>query len=381
MLPGLTLRALWGEIEKYAGFFPAPHGGMMATRFSESIRLRGLELPNRLLMAPMCQYSASDGMPSAWHMHHYLERALGGVGLVMLEATAVLPEGRITSADLGLWSDAHRDALKPLVDALHGAGARVGVQLAHAGRKASSAVPWLGKGSVSAGDGGWTPVAPSAEAFDSNTAVPTALDGSGIDHVVRAFGDAARRAAEAGFDAVEIHAAHGYLIHQFLSPLSNKRSDAYGGSITGRSRLVHEVVYAVRSSIADSMPLFIRVSASDWIAGGWDVEQCSSVLCELSTEGIDFIDVSSGGVAPGGSMPVGPGYQVGLASAIRKATALPTGAVGLITTVEQIEQILLSGAADAVSLGRLLLRDPYWPSRNLPADARRIPSQYLRAYS
>lgn len=353
----------------------------MATKYSESIRLRGLELPNRLLMAPMCQYSASDGKPADWHMHHYLERALGGVGLVMLEATAVLPEGRITPADLGLWSDAHRDALKPLVDALHGVGAKVGVQLAHAGRKASTAVPWLGKGSMPAGDGGWATVAPSAEAFDATTAVPTALDGFGIARVVQAFGDAARRAVEAGFDTVEIHAAHGYLIHQFLSPLSNKRGDAYGGSIAGRSRLVHEVVKAVRSSIPDSMPLFIRVSASDWIAGGWDVDQCSGVLCDLSTEGIDFVDVSSGGVAPGASMHVGPGYQVGLASRIRSVTGLPTGAVGLITTAEQVEQILLSGAADAVSLGRLLLRDPYWPSRNLPADNRRVPSQYLRAYA
>lgn len=353
----------------------------MAIRFSESIRLRGLELPNRLLMAPMCQYSASDGMPADWHMHHYLERALGGVGLVMLEATAVLPEGRITPADLGLWSDVHRDALKPLVAALHDAGARVGVQLAHAGRKASTAVPWLGKGSVPVGDGGWTTVAPSAEAFDQTTAVPMALDGSGIARVVRAFGAAARRAVEAGFDTVEVHAAHGYLIHQFLSPLSNKRSDAYGGSLAGRSRLAHEVVHAVRSDIPDSMPLFIRVSASDWIAGGWDVDQCSSVLRDLSTEGIDFVDVSSGGVAPGARMPVGPGYQVGLASAMRSAARLPTGAVGLITTAEQIEQILLSGAADAVSLGRLLLRDPYWPSRNLPADHRRVPNQYLRAYA
>lgn len=353
----------------------------MAVQFSESIRLRGLELPNRLFMAPMCQYSAVDGMPADWHMRHYVERALGGIGLVMLEATAVLPEGRITPADLGLWCDAHRDALRPLVAALHGAGARVGVQLAHAGRKASTAVPWLGKGSVSALDGGWTTVAPSAEAFDETMAVPMALDDSGIDRVVRAFGDAARRAVEAGFDTVEIHAAHGYLIHQFLSPLSNKRGDAYGGSLAGRSRLVHDIVDSVRSSIPDSMPLLIRVSASDWISGGWDVEQCSSVVRDLSTKGIDFVDVSSGGVAPGASMPVGPGYQVGLAFALRSATGLPTGAVGLITTAEQIEQILLSGAADAVSLGRLLLRDPYWPSRNLPADRRRVPSQYLRAYA
>lgn len=353
----------------------------MASLFSESMRLRGLELPNRLFMAPMCQYSAADGMPGEWHMRHYVERAVGGVGLVMLEATAVSPEGRITPADLGLWSDAHRDALKPLVDALHRAGARVGVQVAHAGRKASTAVPWLGKGSVPESGGGWTTVAPSAQPFDDSHATPAALQQDGIDRIVTAFGDAARRAVEAGFDTVEIHAAHGYLVHQFLSPLSNRRLDGYGASFEGRSRLAREVVQSVRQQLPDSMPLFMRVSACDWIEGGWDVEECSCLVRDVATQGVDFVDVSSGGVAPGARMPVGPGYQVGLAAAIKAATGLPTGAVGLITTAEQIEQILLAGAADAVSLGRLLLRDPYWPSRHLSADARRIPDQYLRAYS
>ncbi len=353
----------------------------MASLFSGSMRLRGLELPNRLFMAPMCQYSAVDGMPTDWHLRHYVERAIGGVGLVMLEATAVCPEGRITPADLGLWSDAHRDALKPLVDALHRAGARVGVQVAHAGRKASTAVPWRGKGSVSEADGGWATVAPSAQPFDDSHATPTALQHDGIDRVVTAFGDAARRAVEAGFDTVEIHAAHGYLVHQFLSPLSNRRLDDYGVSFEGRSRLAREVVRSVRGNMPDSMPLLIRVSACDWIEGGWDVEGCASLVRDVATQGVDFVDVSSGGVAPGARMPVGPGYQVGLAASIRAATGLPTGAVGLITTAEQIEQILLAGAADAVSLGRLLLRDPYWPSRHLSADVRRVPDQYLRAYN
>jgi len=353
----------------------------MASLFSGSIRLRGLELSNRLFMAPMCQYSAMDGKPTEWHLRHYVERAVGGIGLVMLEATAVSPEGRITPADLGLWSDAHRDALKPLVDVLHSAGAKVGVQLAHAGRKASTAVPWLGKGSVSKSDGGWDTVAPSAQPFDDSHTTPDALAKDGIDRIVHAFGEAARRAVEAGFDTVEIHAAHGYLLHQFLSPLSNKRHDDYGVSLEGRSRLAREVVSSVRLNLPDSMPLFIRVSACDWIEGGWDVDECASMLRDVATQAVDFVDVSSGGVAPGAKMPVGPGYQVGLASRIRAATGLPTGAVGLITTAEQIDQILLAGAADAVSLGRLLLRDPYWPSRNLSADARRVPSQYLRAYN
>ncbi|HUW69118.1 MAG TPA: NADH:flavin oxidoreductase/NADH oxidase [bacterium] len=352
----------------------------MIPLFSEPIRLRGLEIPNRLFMSPMCQYSAVDGIPDDWHMRHYVERAMGGVGLLTLEATAVSPEGRITPADLGLWSNAHRDAFKPLVEAIHRAGARVGVQLAHAGRKASTAVPWLGTGRVVESQGGWATVAPSAESFDDSHTTPTALGREGIDRIVAAFGDAARRAVEAGCDTVEIHAAHGYLIHQFLSPLSNKRTDDYGGSLEGRSRLAREVVNAVRSRLPDSMPLLIRVSATDWIAGGWDVDECASLLRDVSARGVDFIDVSSGGLAPGARMPVGPGYQVGLAARIRAATGLPTGAVGLITTAEQIEQIMLSGAADAVSLGRLLLRDPYWPSRNLPAETRKIPNQYIRAY-
>lgn len=352
----------------------------MPAYFAEPLNLRSLSIPNRLFMAPMCQYSAVDGFPNEWHLRHYAERALGGVGLVVVEATAVLPEGRISPADLGLWDDEHGARFEPLVRAVHDAGCRIAVQLAHAGRKASTFPPWKGKGSVPASEGGWETAAPSPLSFDGEYSVPRELGPGDIQRIVRAFGDAARRAVSAGFDAVEIHAAHGYLIHQFLSPLSNLRIDAYGGDLDGRSKFLGEVVRSVRKSVPESAPVLIRVSATDWLPGGWDVEECARALTELEPQGLDFVDVSSGGLGPGARPPLGPGYQVGLAARIRAATGLATGAVGLITTAEQVDQILLSGSADAVSLGRLLLRDPCWPLRNLPPDKRRIPVQYLRAY-
>lgn len=352
----------------------------MSAQFAEPLVLRSLEIPNRLFMAPMCQYSARDGFPNEWHRRHYTERALGGVGLVVVEASAVSPEGRISPSDLGLWSDEHARAFAPLVESVQESGCRIAVQLAHAGRKASTLPPWKGKGRVPASEGGWEPVAPSALAFDESHALPRELSIEEIARIVRAFGDAARRAVDAGFDAVEIHGAHGYLIHQFLSPLSNHRTDGYGGDSEARSRFLREVVQSVRRSVPDTMPVLIRVSATDWIPGGWDVDECARVLGEVRNLGLDFVDVSSGGLAPGAKTPVGSGYQVGLAHRIRERTGMPTGAVGLITTAEQAEQILLSGSADAVSLGRLLLRDPWWPARNLPADKRRIPPQYLRAF-
>lgn len=352
----------------------------MSVQFADPLVLRSLTIPNRLFMAPMCQYSARDGLPNEWHRRHYTERALGGVGLVVVEATSVSPEGRISPSDLGLWNDEHSRAFEPLVKSVREAGCRIAVQLAHAGRKASTFPPWQGKGRVPASEGGWEPLAPSALAFDEDYALPRELSIREIDRVVGAFGAAARRAVEAGFDAVEIHAAHGYLIHQFLSPLSNRRTDEYGGDSSGRSRFLREVIRSVRGAVPDSMPVLIRVSATDWIPGGWDVEECAGVLNEVKALGLDFVDVSSGGLAPGAKPPVGPGYQVGLAHRIRERTGMPTGAVGLITTAEQADQILLSGSADAVSLGRLLLRDPWWPARHLPADRRRIPPQYLRAF-
>jgi len=353
----------------------------MPSMLSEPISIRGVRFGNRLFMAPMCQYSAVDGLPNDWHLRHYVERAIGGVSLVVVEATAVSPEGRISPSDLGLWNDAQRDAFRPLVDAVHAAGARVAVQLAHAGRKASSAVPWKGTGKVPLSEGGWRVMAPSAIPFDETYDLPHAMVNGDMERVERSFAAAAKRAVEAGFDAVEIHAAHGYLVHQFLSPLSNEREDGYGGNLEGRSRLVREIVPLVRRSLPDSMPLFIRVSATDWMDGGWNPDECAEVLNAVKADGVDFVDVSSGGLVPGAKMPVGPGYQVGLAARIRAATGLPTGAVGLITQAEQVEQILLSGSADAVSLGRLLLRDPYWPARHLAPESRRVPSQYLRAFN
>ena len=344
------------------------------------LRLRDLELPNRLIMTPMCQYSAVDGLVQPWHLRHYAERALGGVGLVIVEATAVQARGRISPADLGLWNDAQREALRPVVDAVHAAGAKIAIQLAHAGRKASTQVPWLGAGMVPQNQGGWQVVSASEGAFDPTYPSPMALDQAGIEGVVSDFVSAARRAVSAGFDAVEVHGAHGYLIHQFLSPLSNKRTDAYGGSAENRFRLAREVTRAVRKVLPDTMPLLFRVSATDWVEGGWSVDQTVGLLKLLKEEGLDFVDVSSGGVVPGVKIPLTPGYQVPLAAQIRRETGLPTGAVGLITDAALAQAVLDAGDADAVLLGRLLLRDPHFPNRTAPAEKRRVPSQYLRAF-
>jgi 2,4-dienoyl-CoA reductase-like NADH-dependent reductase (Old Yellow Enzyme family) len=346
----------------------------------EPLELRGLTLPHRIFMAPMCQYSATGGLAGPWHIRHYAERALGGAALVVVEATAVRPEGRISPQDLGLWNDGQAEALLRVCDAVHEAGAKIAVQLAHAGRKASTRRPWEGVGALSEAEGGWPVIGPGAEPFDPGYAAPRAMDGGDIRAVVDAFGEAALRAARAGFDAVELHAAHGYLLHQFLSPLCNHRQDAYGGGFEGRSRLALEAVDALRSAIPSSMPLLARLSATDWLPGGWDLDECSQLGRSFAGRGVDFIDVSSGGLAANAKPPVGPGYQVSLAARIKDASGIAVGAVGLITTLEQAQQIVLSGAADAVSLGRLLLRDPYWPLRQLPPELRRAPAQYLRAY-
>ena len=344
------------------------------------LALRGLELTNRLIMSPMCQYSAVDGVVQPWHLRHYSERAVGGIGLVIVEATAVQAQGRISPADSGLWNDAQREALKPIVQAVHAAGAKIGVQLAHAGRKASTQVPWLGTGAVPSSQGGWSVVSASEGSFEPTYASPVALDQSGIDQVVADFAAAARRAVEAGFDAIEIHGAHGYLIHQFLSPLTNKRTDNYGGSRENRFRLAVDVTKAIRKVIPATFPLLIRVSATDWVEGGWTVEDTVALLNILKVEGVDFVDVSSGGLVPGVKIPIGPGYQVALAAQVKRETGLPTGAVGLITDAAQAQTILDSGEADAVLLGRLLLRDPYFPNRTAPAEKKRVPAQYLRAF-
>jgi len=331
----------------------------------EPLTLRDLTLPNRIWLAPMCQYSvvAEDGVPTDWHLVHLGARAQGGFGLILTEATAVLPEGRISPQDTGLWNDDQGEAWGRVVDFVHSQGAAIGVQLAHAGRKASTYRGFPGEptGSVAPGEGGWASVGPSAEAFPAH-ASPRAMTTQDIEAAVAAFASAAARADRAGFDVVEIHAAHGYLLHQFLSPLSNHRGDGYGGDFAGRTRLLLEVVDAVRAVWPTGKPLFVRLSATDWTEGGWDLNQSVRLSAVLRERGVDLVDVSSGGNALV-DIPVRPGYQVPFAQAIRSGAQLPTGAVGLIQTAQQAEDVLLAGEADAVLLGRAALREPSWPLR------------------
>ncbi len=344
------------------------------------LTLRGLTFPNRAWVAAMCQYSAVDGVPNDWHLVHLGSRAVGGAGLILTEATAVSPEGRISPADTGLWNDEQVDAWRRITDFARSAGVPIGVQLAHAGRKASTEPPWVSGRSVAADGGGWQPVAPSTLAFGELPA-PLALDDAGLANVRDDFAAATRRALEAGFDTVEVHAAHGYLLHQFLSPLSNVRTDRYGGSLDARMRFPLELIALVREQWPQDRPLLLRVSATDWVAGGWSLDDTIVFAQAAADLGVDLVDTSTGGLVPSAPIPVGPGYQVPFAAAIREKTGLPTGAVGLITEPEQAERVLTSGAADAVLLARAQLRDPYWPRH--AADALGVqlpwPSQYERA--
>ncbi|WP_431729006.1 NADH:flavin oxidoreductase/NADH oxidase [Verrucosispora sp. TAA-831] len=354
----------------------------MSTLFTP-LALRTVTLPNRIAMAPMCQYSAGpDGLPTDWHLVHLGTRAVGGAGLVMTEATAVVPEGRISPQDTGLWSGRHVDAWRPVTRFLTAHGAVPVVQLAHAGIKASTYRPWAPqRGGVPDAEGGWTPVGPTAEPFVPGYREPTALDPAGIAGVVEAFATAAARALEAGFAAVEVHAAHGYLLHEFLSPLTNRRTDGWGGDRAGRMRLALEVVRAVRAAVGPDVPVLARISATDWVDGGWTVEDSVVLATELAAAGVDLVDCSSGGAAPIADIPVGPGYQVPAAARIRREARVPTGAVGLIVDPAQAEAVLADGAADLVLLGRELLRDPYWPRRaaaELGVDAE-WPPPYRRA--
>ncbi len=347
------------------------------------VQLAGVTFPNRVFVSPMCQYSSEDGFSNDWHLVHLGSRAVGGAGLVMTEAAAVLAEGRITPQDLGLWKDEHIPGLKRIVEFLHGQGARAGVQLAHAGRKASMARPWAPEQrSLTPSEGGWKNVmAPSAIPFAENYAQPSALDVAGIQTITRAFTRATERALEAGFDLVELHAAHGYLLHEFLSPLSNRRSDPYGGSFENRIRLVVEVVDAMRAVWPAELPLLVRISATDWAEGGWDIEQSVALAKVLKDHKVDLIDVSSGGLTPQQVIPLGPGYQTPFAERIRREAQIPTGTVGMITDAAQAEHILRTGQADVVLLARELLREPYWPlqaAREL-GDITSWPAQYLRA--
>ncbi len=348
----------------------------------DPLTLRGVTIPNRVFVSPMCEYSATDGLPNDWHLVHLGSRAVGGAGLVITEATAVRPEGRISPQDLGIWSDGHIDPFARIVRFVHAQGARAGIQLAHAGRKASTQRPWDGDGTVAEADGGWTQVvAPSPLRHADHYPAPIALTEDGIREVIDGFVSAGVRACAAGFDVLEVHAAHGYLLHQFLSPLSNRRDDAWGGDLTGRTRLLREVVSALRAACPDAMVLFVRLSATDWTAGGWDLEQTIALVRMLAPLGVDLIDCSTGGNVHRTRIPVGPGYQVPFAAAVRRETGVPTTAVGLITSAVQAEQLVSLGEVDAVQLARELLRDPYWPlhaAREL-GHPLTWPAQYLRA--
>lgn len=328
----------------------------------QPLTLRDITIPNRLWLAPMCQYSAVDGVPNNWHLVHLGARASGGFGLLLTEAAAVVPEGRISPEDAGIWNDEHVHAWRRIADFVHEQGARIGIQLAHAGRKASTFRPWADeRGSVPESEGGWTTIAPSAVPFPGYDD-PTEMTEAEIAAIPGQFADAARRSDAAGFDIVEIHAAHGYLLHQFLSPLSNHRTDSYGGTVKGRSRLLLETVDAVRAVWPQGKPVFVRLSATDWDEAGLAVDDVAQVSRVLADHGVDLVDVSSGGNAPA-SIPVGPGYQVPAARRVREVSGLPVSAVGLITTAQQAEQTLVDGAADAVMVGREGLRDPNWPLR------------------
>jgi 2,4-dienoyl-CoA reductase-like NADH-dependent reductase (Old Yellow Enzyme family) len=356
---------------------------MTATLFSP-LTLRGITLKNRIVVSPMCEYSSIDGFADDWHLVHLGSRAVGGAALVFTEATAVVADGRISPSDLGIWKDAHIEPLARITSFIREHGSVPGMQLAHAGRKASTAVPWLGGAPLSVAQGGWSPiVAPSAIAFSDGYQTPASLDLAGIRHVISAFADAARRALDAGFEIIEIHGAHGYLINEFLSPLSNTRTDDYGGSFENRTRFLREIIKAVRGEWPERLPIFLRISASDWTEGGWDIEQSVELARIVAPLGVDLIDCSSGGNLPKVRIPLGPGYQVPFAERVRRDAGVHTGAVGLITTASQAEEIVRSGKADVVLLAREELRDPYFPlhaAKELGAEVA-WPKQYLRAKS
>jgi 2,4-dienoyl-CoA reductase-like NADH-dependent reductase (Old Yellow Enzyme family) len=355
---------------------------MQMAHLFDPLSIRDLTLANRVVVSPMCEYSSTDGFANDWHFVHLGSRAVGGAGLVLTEATAVLPEGRISPQDLGIWSDKHIEPLARIVRFIHEQGSVAGMQLAHAGRKASTYRPWEGNSAVPESEGGWKKVvAPSALRFADNYPMPQALTDDGIQEIIAAFAAAARRACDAGFRVIEIHGAHGYLIHEFLSPLSNQRDDAYGGSFENRTRFIREIVAAVRSSWPKGAPLFVRISATDWVEGGWDIRQSVELARGLKELGVDLVDCSSGGTVPHADIPVGPGYQTAFAEQIRREAGIMTGAVGMITSPIQAEHIIATGQADAVIIAREFLRDPYWPLRAARELEQSIswPVQYLRA--
>ncbi|CAM3495425.1 Oxidoreductase [Burkholderia ubonensis] len=345
-------------------------------------QLGNVTLRNRIAISPICVYSARDGVPDDWHLVHLGSRAVGGAGLVYTEATAVSPEGRITFGCTGMWNDAQRDAWARIVAFVRARGVAIGVQLAHAGRKASTDLPWLGGRPLPADTRGWRPLAPSALAFDAGYGVPAEIDEAGIRKVAADYAAAARRSLEAGFDVIEIHAAHGYLFHEFLSPLSNRRTDRYGGALENRARPLRQVVAAVREQWPRPRPLVVRLSSTDWTPGGWDIDECVELCGWLRADGVDMIDASSGGNIAGATIPVGPDYQVPFAARIRRDAGIATGAVGMITSGRQGADIIERGDADLVLVARESMRDPYFPRRaaaelGVPIE---VPEQYLRAW-
>ncbi|GAA3363834.1 NADH:flavin oxidoreductase/NADH oxidase [Saccharopolyspora gregorii] len=353
--------------------------GVMSHLF-DPLKLGATEIRNRVWVSPMCQYSAVDGVPTDWHLVHLGQFAVGGAGLVMAEATAVAPEGRISAADTGLWNDEQVTAWRRITDFLREQGSTPAVQLAHAGRKASTTAPWEGDGTLPAADGGWQTVSSTSNAFGA-LAAPRALTEDEVAAIPQQFADAARRSAEAGFEVVELHFAHGYLAHQFYSPLVNDRTDRYGGDFDGRVRLLLEIVDAVREVWPAGRPLLARLSATDWVEGGWTGDDSVRLSRLLAEHGVDLVDASTGGAVPDARIPVGSGYQTRFARQIKLEAEVPTGAVGLITSPQQAEEVVSSGSADVVLLGRELLRDPHWPLH--AADelhAENIwPKQYVRA--
>lgn len=348
----------------------------------ESLTLRSVEFRNRIFVSPMCQYSAgTDGVPTDWHLVHLGSRAVGGAGLVMSEATAVTAEGRISAGDVGIWSDEQVDAWQRITAFIDQHGAVPAIQLAHAGRKASTLRPWDGTGPQHVDEGGWQPVGPSPVAFNEGYPEPRELSTAEVRQVVDDFAAGAERAVRAGFRVIEIHEAHGYLIAQFLSPFSNQRTDEYGGDFAGRTRLAMEVARAVREAVPQTLPVFVRLSASEYVDGGWDLDQTIALSKELKAAGVDLIDASSGGNLPHQRLRVHPGYQVPFARAIREQAGIATGAVGLITTASHADAVIAGGDADAVFVGREELRDPYWPL-HAAAELRdnvSWPVQYERA--
>ena len=344
-------------------------------------QMRSVTFRNRVVVSPMCMYSTADGIPGNWHLVHLGSRAIGGAGMVMAEASAVSPEGRISPMDLGMWSDAHMHAFKPIVAFIKEAGATPALQLAHAGRKGSTAVPWQGHKPIYDDPRGWIPLAPSAIPYADGYPPPTAMSAADIDKVVEDFAAAARRAHQAGFDVLECHMAHGYLLHSFLSPIANQRTDAYGGDLANRARLPLRVATAVREVWPDSLPLFVRISSTDWVDGGWDLAQSIQLAKWMKEIGVDLIDCSSGAINAASGVPAAPGFHVPFATAIRQQADIATAAVGLITEAAQAEQIVGTGLADLVFVGRGFLEDPYWAlhaARKLRAEGD-WPMPYARA--